>query len=152
LPRLDGAEPGILTPIDRQTTNYIEIGYVDRSCSSSLVPVFAAQDGVVTYAGNTAGVSMLSLDHIGGWSTHYSALEFLLAKPTDRFQRRRKQRVRSGDVIGYACRSTLRILFGLSCLTDEGCIEQDPASSMPTWSMLPWFSEPTPRVVTRAAV
>jgi len=114
--------------------------------------VFAAQDGIVTYAGSTAHGAAVSIDHLGGWSTHYSELEHLLARPTDRFRRRRKERVRAGDVIGHACRSALRIRFGLSRLTDDGSIEQDPASWMPAWSMLPWFAEPPPRVVARAAV
>jgi murein DD-endopeptidase MepM/ murein hydrolase activator NlpD len=153
LPRLDGAAPCIIELArEHPQLDGIAIGYPGRSSSPSLVPVFAAQDGFVTYAVSTASGSTLCIDHVGGWSTHYSELEDLLTRPTDRFCRRRKERVRAGDVIGHARRATLRIRFGLSCLTDEGSVDQDPSSWMPAWSMLPWFAEPTPRVITRAAV
>lgn len=152
LPRLDGVAPCILQPAGNLLSDGIEIGYPARSSSPSLVPVFAVQDGIVTYAGSTSVGSTLSIDHQGGWSTHYSELEHLLARPTDRFRRRRKERVRAGDVIGHACRSSLRIRFGLSRLNDDGSVDQDPSSWMRGWSLLPWFAEPTPRVVARAAV
>ena len=152
LPRLDGVAPRILQPVEGSPSDGIAIGYPGRSSSPGLVPMFAAQDGVVTYAGSTTVGSTLCIDHVGGWSTHYSELEHLLTRPTDRFRRRRKERVRAGDVIGHASRTTLRIRFGLSRLTDEGSVDQDPSSWMPAWSLLPWFAEPTPRVVARAAV
>jgi murein DD-endopeptidase MepM/ murein hydrolase activator NlpD len=151
LPRLDGVAPCIMRSAFALTLDSLAIGYPDRSSSPGLVPVFAAQDGVVTYARSTVGGSTLCIDHMGGWSTQYSELEHLLARPTDRFRRRRKERVRAGDVIGHAARSTLQIRFGLSRLTDEESVEQDPDSWMSTWSMLPWFAEATPRVVVRAA-
>ncbi len=153
LPRLDGVAPSIIAPgSEQQPLDSVTIGYPGRASSPGLVPVFAAQDGVVTYACSAADGSTLCIDHLGGWSTHYSELEHLLTRPTDRFRRRRKERVRAGDVIGHASRTTLRIRFGLSRLTDDGCIEIDPVSWMAAWSMLPWFAEPPPRVVTRAAV
>ena len=150
LPRLDGVAPCILTATGRRVTGSVEIGYEGRSYSASFVPVFAVQDGIVTYAGSTAGCSTLSLDHVGGWSTQYSTLEFLLSKPTDRFQHRRKQRVRSGDVIGYAPRSTLRIHFALSGLVDGESRSIDPSALMAEWPVLPWF-DGDPKVPRRLA-
>lgn len=153
LPRLDGAAPCIIELArEYPPPDGLAIGYRGRSSSADLVPVFAAQDGVVTYAGSNASGSTLCIDHLGGWSTHYSELEHLLTRPTDRFRRRRKERVRAGDVIGHASRTTLQIRFGLSRLTDEACVELDPASWMSAWSMLPWFAEPTPRAVLRTAI
>jgi hypothetical protein len=153
LPRLDGLAPCIIEPTPAcPALGGIAIGYSGRSSSRDLVPVFAAQDGFVTYAGNGADGSTICIDHAGGWSSSYDQLEHLLTRPTDRFRRRRKERVRAGDVIGHAPRSILRIRFGLSRITDDGCVDQDPTSWMPAWSMLPWFVEPTPRVVTHAAV
>lgn len=150
LPRLDGTTPCIIEPArEHPPPDGLAIGYPGRSSSPNLVPVFAAQDGVVTYASSTAGDSTLCIDHMGGWSTHYAELEHLLARPTDRFRHRRKERVRAGDVIGHARRAPLRIRFGLSHLTDDGCIEQDPASWMTAWSILPWFVEVAPRIVAR---
>jgi hypothetical protein len=151
LPRLDGAAPCVLAagglPADG-----IELGYPDRLWSPGLVPVFAAQDGIVTYASNAAGSSALSIDHAGGWSTHYSELEHVLARPIDRFRCRRKERLRAGDVIGHARRSALRIRFGLSELTDDGCVARDPAARLHAWAVLPWFAEPARHVARRAAV
>ncbi len=152
LPRLDGAAPRILTTAGGPSPDGVELGYPGRSRSPGLVPVFAAQNGVVTYASNAAGGSVLSIDHAGGWSTHYSELEHALARPTDRFRRRRKERVRAGDVIGHARRSTLRIRFGLSRLTEDGFVEQDPAVWMLAWSVLPWFAKAAPHAVARASV
>jgi hypothetical protein len=153
LPRLDGAAPCVIesASADRPLDG-VAIGYRGRSSSSNLVPVFAAQDGVVTYAGTTVGGSAVCIDHIGGWSTRYSMLQHLLTRPAGRYRRRRKERVRAGDIIGHAYRSTLQVRFGISQRIDVGRVEQDLAELMSAWSMLPWFVEPAPGVVTPAAV
>jgi len=114
LPRLDGVAPCVLSPIDASTQDSVDIGYAGRSSSPGFVPVFAAHNGVITYAGTANGSPMISLDHAGGWSTQYADLEHVLAMPTDRFRRRRKTRVRAGDVLGHARRSSLRLRFGLA--------------------------------------
>lgn len=142
LPRLDGLAPGIITSTKDAPPDHVEIGYPGRASSPSLVPVFAAQDGIVAYAG-TKGSPTLCLDHAGGWSTHYAELEHVLAMPTDRFRCRRKARVRAGDVLGHARRSSLCIRFALFRMTDEGCIAVDSVEQMHTWSVLPWFADPT---------
>lgn len=142
LPKLDGVVPGILASTGGPPSEGIEIGYEALSFSPSLVPVFAAQDGIVAYAGPGAEGSALSIDHADGWSTHYSELEHLLTRPTDRFRRRRKERVRAGDVIAHARRSAPRVRFGLSRVAEDGSIALDPAAWMPAWSVLPWFAEP----------
>lgn len=153
LPRLDGLAPCIIEPTPASPApGGIAIGYPGRASSPDRLPVFAVQDGVVVYANSSAGGAAICIDHAGGWSSHYGELEHLLTRPTDRFRRRRKQRVRAGDVIGHAPRSILRIRFGLSRVADDGCVDEDPAPWMPGWSMLPWFLEPTPRVATRVAV
>jgi hypothetical protein len=141
LPRLDGSAPSILASSGAVLADGSEIGYRSRSLSRSLIPVFAAQDGVVTYAINAASGSTLCIDHADGWSTSYMELEQVLMRPTDRFRRRRKERVRTGDVVGHARRSALRIRFALFRLTDEGCSAQDPAMWLSGWSLLPWFED-----------
>ena len=50
LPRLDGVAPCVLASIDESPRDSIDIGYVGRSSSPGFVPVFAAHDGVITYA------------------------------------------------------------------------------------------------------
>src|SRR6185503_5609726 len=67
LPRLDGAAPCILPAIGELAPGDVELGYPDRSRSSTLVPVFAARDGIVTYAGKAADGSTVCIDHAGGW-------------------------------------------------------------------------------------
>jgi murein DD-endopeptidase MepM/ murein hydrolase activator NlpD len=104
--------------------------------------VFAARDGVITYAGSSMGSPTVCVDHPGGWSTQYADLEDVLAMPTDRFSRRRKMRVRAGDVLGHARGSAPRIRFGLARLGDTGWCIVDPIAPMQTWSVLPWFAEP----------
>jgi hypothetical protein len=151
LPRLDGVAPCVLTPIDESSPDRVDIGYSDRSSSPSLVPVFAAQDGVITYAGTAGGSPTVCLDHAGGWSTQYGDLEHVLAMPTDRFRRRRKTRVRAGDVLGHARRSSLRVRFGLAQLGESGWLVADPTEPMRTWSLLPWFDEPLSRTLRRVA-
>lgn len=139
LPRLDGVTPCILRAPASPSTDGVKIGYHGRSLSSGRVPVFAAQDGIITYAGTANRGSVLCLDHSEGWSTQYSELEHLLARPTDRFRRRRKERVRAGDIIGHARRAPLQIRFSLSRLHGGECVILDPATWMPEWSFLPWF-------------
>jgi murein DD-endopeptidase MepM/ murein hydrolase activator NlpD len=142
LPRLDGVAPCIITSTKGSLPDHVEIGYPGRASSPSLVPVFAAQDGIVTYA-STRGRPTLCLDHAGGWSTQYAELEHVLAVPTDRYRGRRKARVRAGDVLGHARRSPLGIHFALFRLTDGRSVTLHPAAWMHTWSVLPWFAEPT---------
>ena len=71
--------------------------------------------------------------------------------PTDRFRRRRKVRVRAGDVLGHARRSSLRIRFGLGRLTDGDWTAVDAAEAIHTWALLPWFSQPTPSTAAQRA-
>lgn len=144
LPRLDGLSPCILTATSRSPPDDVEIGYSSRTSSSSHVPVIAAQDGIIAYAGSATGSRTLCIDHAGGWSTQYSDLECLLVRLTDRFRRRRKERVQAGDIIGHVPRSSLRLRFALSRLTDDGCAVVDPGAWMPAWSMLPWFDVALP--------
>ena len=133
-----------------EVAHRVEVGYADRSSSTSFVPVFAAHDGVITYAGTADGSPTICLDHTGGWSTHYAELDHLLVAPTDRFRRRRKTRIHAGDVLGHARCSSLRIRFGLMHLGESGWVVVDPTNLIPTWSALPWFDEPTtPRTEQR---
>lgn len=152
LPRLDGVNPSILPTHDHvRTDGLVQIGYPDRTSSPDFVPVFAVQDGIITYAVRTDQSTTLCLDHPAGWSTQYNELEHVLALSTDRFRRRRKVRVRAGDVLGHV-RSSLRIRFGLSRLIDGEWVASDPAELIHAWPILPWFAEPTSRVGSKVAV
>ncbi|MCX5748321.1 MAG: hypothetical protein NT062_38200 [Proteobacteria bacterium] len=67
----------------------------------------------------------------------------MLAVPTDRFARRRKARVRAGDVLGYASRPSLVVRFELWRLDDNGYAAIDPAELMRRWHVLPWSDAPS---------
>lgn len=152
LPRLDGVPPCILTSIREATSDDVELGYLGRAWSLALVPVFAARDGIVTYAGTGADGPTVCIDHAGGWSTQYAGLGHVLARPTDRFRTRRKERMHAGDVVGHAPRSPLRIRFSLSRWSDDGHVAVDPGARMHAWSALPWFADAPRRIAARAAV
>jgi hypothetical protein len=134
--------PRIVGSADSSGLDGVEIGYPGRSSSPPLVPVLAARDGVITYAGSPKGCPTVCVDHPGGWSTQYADLDHALAMPTDRFCRRRKTRVRAGDVLGHARCSAPCIRFSLARLDDTGWSIVDPTAPMHTWSVLPWFAEP----------
>jgi murein DD-endopeptidase MepM/ murein hydrolase activator NlpD len=152
LPRLDGAHPCVLPPHGpARTDGLVQLGYPDRTSSSDFVPVFAPQDGVITYAVRADPGTTLCLDHPAGWSTQYSDLETVLALSTDRFSRRRRVRVRAGDVLGYL-RTSLQLGFGLSRLVDGEWATIDPADVIHTWIAQPWFAEPPACVGSELAV
>jgi murein DD-endopeptidase MepM/ murein hydrolase activator NlpD len=66
---------------------------LDFGCSYG-APIFAASDGVVTYAGPEGGYGRLvTIRHDGGWVTAYGHMS--------RFAVRSGQRVRAGQVIAY---------------------------------------------------
>jgi hypothetical protein len=150
LPRLDGVNPAILPTHDQpRTDGLVQIGYPDRTSSPDFIPVFAPQDGIIKYAVHAEQGTTLCLDHPAGWSTRYSEFVHVLALSADRCWRRRKVRVRAGDVLGHV-RSSLRIRFGLSRLFDGTWVAIDPAEVVHTWSLQPWFAEPTTRVGPRS--
>lgn len=152
LPRLDGITPAVLSLREHSRHDgAVELGYRDRGSSPSFVPVFAAQDGVISFVTRAGKGATLCLDHAGGWSTQYGGLAHALVLPTDRFRRRRKTRVRAGDVLGHAPRESLRISFALSQLSERGWIAIDPAPMLHAWSLVPWFADPPPRTPAQLA-
>jgi hypothetical protein len=142
LPRVDGIAPCVVRSTDSSGDDGVDIGYPDRCSPPRRVPVLAAHDGVITYAGSSMGSLTVCVDHPGGWSTQYADLEDVLAMPTDRFRCRRKTRVRAGDVFGHARCSAPRIRFVLARLGDTGWCIVDPTAPMHAWSVLPWLAEP----------
>lgn len=135
LPELGSTKPVMLAV----APEHIEIGYALGGALPQLVPVFAAHDGVCVYAGKSGDGYAMCIDHPGGWSTQYGDLKHMFFAATDRFRRRRKQRVGAGDAIGYA-QSPVRVRFTLAKLTDadEGLSPVDPSTYMKQWLVLPW--------------
>ena len=152
LPRLDGIAPSIVSlPGQTRRDGVVDVGYHGRTTSPDLIPVFAAQDGIITYASRTDRGATICIDHAGSWSTQYEELEHLLAVTTDRFRSRRKTRVRAGDVLGHAKRASLCVRFALSQLVNGEWVAVDPAARIHTWTVLPWFIEPLPDAAAQRA-
>jgi hypothetical protein len=150
LPNLDGVRPCILPTQDPACTDgAVLIGYPDRTSSRDLIPVFAPQDGVITFAMRADRGAELALDHPAGWSTQFKGLEHVIAASTDRFRRRRKVRVQAGEVLGHV-RTSLQLRFGLSRLVDGEWIAVDPGAVVHAWPVLPWFADSAPQAAQLA--
>jgi hypothetical protein len=122
LPQLGDRRPALA----RLAADHVELGYdpmPDRD-----VPVLAAHDGVIIYA----DARTVALDHAGGFSTQYGNLHGTRIRPTDRFRRRRKERVRAGDVLGFA--TALR--FTLAQLDHDDLVPIDPTERMTRWQVV----------------
>jgi murein DD-endopeptidase MepM/ murein hydrolase activator NlpD len=138
LPKLE-SEPRVLSSSGRR----IVLGYgTEVAASERFVPVFAAHDGAIVFAAKATTGYSLSIDHAGGWSTHYGDLEHMLTLSTDRFRNRRKERVRAGDIIGYSGRDPVRVSFEIWRTTDDGREPVAPAEHLRQFLVLPW-SDPT---------
>ncbi|MEJ7598518.1 MAG: M23 family metallopeptidase [Kofleriaceae bacterium] len=139
LPEL-AARPTIIA----STASGIELGYDDDVSQNRFVPVFAACDGVITFAARSTAGYTVSLDHAAGWSTHYGHLEHMFMLATDRFRSRRKERVRAGDVLGYSGRAPVRVTFEVWRAGDAGHTTADPAARLRNALVLPWSELRTP--------
>ncbi len=152
LPKIDDRTPTIRS-LTCGVHPYAELAYEGGDPALRFVPVFAVQDGVITFAGKvtsrcegkTFARYSMCLDHAGGWSTRYGDLEHMFSVCVDRFARRRKQRVRAGDILGYASRSPLRLPFELWRADDDHYGPVAPEQHMRNWLVLPWSDTPTAR-------
>jgi hypothetical protein len=123
--RLDDARHGVL------------IGYEVRPGDLELdVPVYAAQDGEVMLAGETASGFAIGIDHRAhGLATYYAQLSKMCVAPNHLYRNRKRQRVYGGDVIGYAARSSIEIRFALWKWTDvRGFVPVDPIPQLEKWA------------------
>jgi len=158
LPKLNGQAPVLL--VHEPTDPAVELAYehahdpdgpLVRSTKNAgplgfflppLTPVFTVFDGRIMYAGKHADGHVVIVEHANGWMTYYRHLEQMFALATDRY--RAPQRVRAGDVVGYAGHTRsdpLRpIRFELWKL-DENCgyIAIDPIRFMRRWRLMPWL-------------
>ena len=102
------------------------------------VPVYAAQDGLVRFAGETVSGYAISLDHGGKWSTHYAHLDQMHVIPQSGRRRRRFEFVPAGGVIGYAAKSPMHVRFELwKWIDDRGYVPTDPLPHLQEWTVHP---------------
>lgn len=146
LPSMNGFAPKIVEDahdLDVARRDIV-IAYEPHIALPHFVPVFAARDGVVTYGGRTPSGHVVALDHAGGWSTQYAGLAHMFVCATDRFRRRRKERVRAGDVLGYLSNDAARLRFELARFSEEDGHEPvPPIQRSRRWVTVAWEQTPT---------
>jgi murein DD-endopeptidase MepM/ murein hydrolase activator NlpD len=139
LPRLAGESPRIIAHAHDDRRG-VDVGYARVAFRELFVPVYAARGGTISFAARVTSGYALTIDHGGVWSTHYAHLEQMFVTPT-RGRRRRRVRVRAGDVIGYAGREPSHIRFELwKWSSKDGYVPAQAARVMHEWLVLPQFT------------
>lgn len=142
LPRLAGESPRIIAHAN-DGRRAVDIGYELLAFSQLFIPVYAVRSGTVSFAAELASGCAVTIDHGGVWSTHYAHLEKMFVAPT-LARRRRRARVRAGEVIGYAGRDPSHVRFELWKWTArDGFVPVRPSLVMRHWLVLPQL-EPAP--------
>lgn len=138
LPRLAGESPRIIKHANDDRGG-IDVGYDRMGFAELYVPVFAARAGMVSFAARVTSGYAITIDHGGVWSTHYAHLERMFVTPT-LGRRRRRARVKAGEVIGYAAREPAHVRFELWQWTSrDGFMPFDATQRMHRWLVLPEF-------------
>ena len=137
LPRIGAFGPRVIAAHAAEDRRGTDLGYGSTTAASgALVPVAAAQTGEVSSALETADGDAVSSDHgQRTWSTHYARLAQMTVTPSLP-RLRRRQCVRSGEIIGYAARSPRHVRFELWQWSDaRGFIAVDPTPYLPHWTI-----------------
>lgn len=132
LQRLGDRDPMLIEEVGDERRAVL-LGYDARPFDAELyVPVYAAQEGDVMFAGETKSGFAISIDHgRRGWATYYAHMSRMFAAPYYGQARRKRQHVYAGDVIGYAAKSPIQIRFELWNWTDDrGFVPVDPIEQM----------------------
>lgn len=141
LPRLAGDPPKVTTHLN-DARCAVHVGYERVSFPGLFVPVYAAQGGTISFAQRTSSGCAVSIEHGRAWCTHYAHLQEMFVVATYP-ARRRRARVRAGDVIGYAAASPIHIRFELWRWTEEsGFVPDLAALRMRDWLVLPQLGTP----------
>jgi murein DD-endopeptidase MepM/ murein hydrolase activator NlpD len=141
LPRLAGDTPAVTVHIN-DARRAVHVGYKRMSFTGLFVPVYAAQGGTISFAQRTSNGCAISIEHGGTWCTHYAHLQDMFVVPTYP-ARRRRARVRAGDVIGYAAANPIHVRFELWKWTDaDGFVPDLAALRMRDWLVLPQHDTP----------
>ena len=166
LPAFNGREPSSLPAIGTQPRGvdlaYPRLDAVEMTAKCppdspngtathfmpNMVPVFAVDDGEITYAGRLSHGYGVVIDHGNGLATYYSNLEQLAAIRTDLY-RKRAQHVRAGDMIGIvgavSAGGFKHLHFELWRRgRDHLFAPVDPKQTMTGWTVLPWRDDLTP--------
>jgi hypothetical protein len=148
LPRLAGDTPKVTAHINDERCA-VHVGYERVTFTGLFVPVYAAHAGTISYAERTSNGCAISIEHARKWCTHYAHLKEMFVVPTYP-TRRRRGRVKAGDVIGYAAANPIHIRFELWRWTDEDGFVPDLAGlRMNAWLVLPQVAREAPPVLRR---
>lgn len=140
LPRLAGESPRIIRHANDERLG-LDVGYDRMGFAELYVPVFAARGGTISFAAHVTSGYAVTIDH-GAWSTHYAHMERMFVTPT-LGRRRRRARVRAGEVIGYAGRDPAHVRFELwKWSARDGFVAFDATRMMHKWLVLPQFLSP----------
>lgn len=132
LPIFDGHVPTLLEK--DATTTRVSVGYLDGCPSGIRIPVFAAQRGLVTFAGRLNDDTIVRIAHSRGWASEYSGLSLLLAASTGS----RKARIRAGEVVGYVSGTAPRVSFQLAQRAHSASGGSESSELMRDWTSLRW--------------
>ena len=135
LQRLGDRDPILIDDVGDERCAVL-LGYEARPFDAELyVPVYAAQEGDVMFAGETKSGFAVSLDHgCRGWATYYAHMSRMFVAPYYGQTRRKRHHVYAGDVIGYAAKSPIQIRFELWNWTDDrGFVPVDPMAQIAAW-------------------
>jgi murein DD-endopeptidase MepM/ murein hydrolase activator NlpD len=132
LPRIGGRDP-IATPVPDDPRFGVEVSYGGYDFGGELfVPVSAVQGGEVAFACETVTGYAVTIDH-GAWCTYYAHLSKMFVTQNLR-RRARLQRVKPGEVIGYAAKRPLHIRFEVWNRTlTEGWKATDALAEIGSW-------------------
>ena len=133
LSRLGNRDPLVLAEhLDRERLGVL-LGYEPRPFDGQLfVPVHAAQDGTVALAVETASGCFVNLEH--GYQSHsttYALMSKMFVTAYRGEKNRKRERVRGGDVIGYATKSPITVRFEVWTWNDrDGYAATDPVAHL----------------------
>jgi len=111
----------------------LDVGYEPRPYDAQLyAPVFAVQDGVVMFCGEGRDGFAVSINHDDQrWASCYSHLSKVFLDINRHEKGKRRQRVRTGEAIGYAAKSPIHVRFKLHQWTDDrGFVAVDPIAKL----------------------
>ncbi len=136
LVRLGDRDPVVLAENVNGDRLGAELGYESMPFDRELyVPIHAAQDGEVMMANETASGFFVSIEH--GFRAHvttYARMSKMFVTPYYGQVNRKRQRVRGGDVIGYAAKSPIAIRFELWKWNErDGYAAIDPVAQLEAW-------------------
>ncbi len=136
LARLGDRDPIVLAEGVNGDRLAADLGYEARPFDRELyVPVQATQDGEVVMATETTSGFFVSIEHgYRSLTTTYARMSQMFVTPYFGQVNRRRQRVRCGDVVGYAAKSPIAVRFEVWRWTETGGYSAiDPVAQLTEW-------------------